>query len=85
MICTNITNCKREGKCRLDAVNMYYKCKIVMPFILLKNVIMIQCAVKIIKLQKELIERQDLTPSIIICDVLVIFGSLTFNTFVNEN
>lgn len=48
MICTNITNSKREGKCGLDAVNMYYKCKIFMPFILLKNVIMIQCAVKII-------------------------------------
>lgn len=48
MICTNIANCKREGKCGLDAVNMYYMCKILMPFILLKNVIMIQRAVKII-------------------------------------
>lgn len=33
MICTNITNCKREGKCGLGAVNIYYKCKIFMPFI----------------------------------------------------
>lgn len=41
MICINIINSKREGKCGFDVVNMYYKCKIFMLFILLKNVIMI--------------------------------------------
>lgn len=84
MICTNITSCNRV--CILVFVHMYYTCKICMYICLIENVIIIQCALQLIELQKDSIRRQHiLKPSIIICDVHAKLGSCTFNTFVCEN